>query len=293
MLSLVALGNDPAGAPPPAPDAPALALTTTPLSAHEVDYPEIRHIHAASMLRDAREVAAWRAAAQSIAPADSGRAVHGPAPAADRAAGDLGAGRLFPLEPLATVPASTIDDVIGGRGSTRRFAYRALGAGQLATLLATATADTPADFLAPGTHLATPYVIVNAVEGVPSGAYVYRHDARALELLRAGDFRQAAGFLDLGQELAADASIDVYFLADLRRILPRLGDRGYRAAQLDAAISGGKLYLGAYALGLGATGLTFFDDAVTDFFSPHAAGMSVMFLVAIGVPRKRTPRGSP
>jgi hypothetical protein len=43
------------------------------------------------------------------------------------------------------------------------------------------------------------------------------------------------------------------------------------------------LYLAAYALGLGATGLTFFDDDVTDFFSPHASGKSVMFLVAAGV----------
>ena len=45
---------------------------------------------------------------------------------------------------------------------------------------------------------------------------------------------------------------------------------------------GGKLYLGAYAQRLGASGLTFFYDDVTDFFSPHAAGKSVMFLIALG-----------
>ena len=32
----------------------------------------------------------------------------------------------------------------------------------------------------------------------------------------------------------------------------------------------------------GATGLTFFDDEVAGFFSPHASGKSVMFLVALG-----------
>ena len=37
-----------------------------------------------------------------------------------------------------------------------------------------------------------------------------------------------------------------------------------------------------YAHGLGATGLTFYDDQVTDFFSPHAKGKSVMFMVVIG-----------
>ncbi len=45
---------------------------------------------------------------------------------------------------------------------------------------------------------------------------------------------------------------------------------------------GGKLYLAAYAQRLGASGLTFFDDDVIEFFSPHAAGKSVMFLIALG-----------
>jgi len=38
----------------------------------------------------------------------------------------------------------------------------------------------------------------------------------------------------------------------------------------------------AYGLGLGASGLTFFDDGVTRFFSPHAQGKSTMFLMALG-----------
>jgi hypothetical protein len=48
----------------------------------------------------------------------------------------------------------------------------------------------------------------------------------------------------------------------------------------------GKLYLATYALGLGATGLTFFDQVVTDAFSPHATGKRVMFLIAIGKPAR-------
>jgi hypothetical protein len=84
------------------------------------------------------------------------------------------------------------------------------------------------------------------------------------------------------QELPADASVDVFFLTSLRAPLERFGNRGYRAAQLEAGIIGGKLYLGAYAQRLGASGLTFFDDDVTRFFSPRAAADSVMFLVALG-----------
>jgi len=79
----------------------------------------------------------------------------------------------------------------------------------------------------------------------------------------------------------------VYLLSALDPLLDVYGARGYRLAQLEAAIHGGRLYLAAYALGLGASGLTFFDDDVTGFFSPHAESKSVMFLVAFGVPRKR------
>ncbi len=45
---------------------------------------------------------------------------------------------------------------------------------------------------------------------------------------------------------------------------------------------GGKLYLAAYALRLGASGLTFYDDDVTEFFSPHATGKSAIFLTCLG-----------
>ena len=89
-------------------------------------------------------------------------------------------------------------------------------------------------------------------------------------------------------ELAGEASVNFYYLTDLNRVVDRFGDRGYRAAQLEGGILGGKVYLAAYALGCGATGLTFLDDDVTDFFSPDAAGKAVMFLIAVGRPARRT-----
>jgi hypothetical protein len=108
-----------------------------------------------------------------------------------------------------------------------------------------------------------------------------------LERLRQGDFRREAGYLGLEQDLPAEASVNVYCLADLAAVLARFGNRGYRAAQLEGGVLGGKLYLAAYAERLGATGLTFYDDEVTAFFSPHAAGKSVMFLAALGHPARR------
>jgi nitroreductase len=101
-------------------------------------------------------------------------------------------------------------------------------------------------------------------------------------MLKEGEFRREAGHLGLGQEIPADCSVNVFYLADLNKVLARFGNRGYRAAQLEASVSAGKLYLAAYAQRLGASGLTFFDDDVTKFFSPHAVGKSVMFLLALG-----------
>ena len=108
-----------------------------------------------------------------------------------------------------------------------------------------------------------------------------------MEPLKAGEFREDAGHLCFEQALGADASVVVFFLTDLELALGRLGNRGYRAAQLEAGVMGGNIYLCAHSLGLGATGMTFFDDAVTAFFSPHAAGKSLMFLVGLG--RTGTP----
>jgi nitroreductase len=119
------------------------------------------------------------------------------------------------------------------------------------------------------------------------GSYVYHRGSAALERLKRGEFREQARHLALDQALGGDASVNVYFLSPLRPILNAFGNRGYRAAQLEASITAGRMYLAAYALGLGATGLTFFDDAVTSFFSPHAEDKSVMFLLSIGIPVER------
>jgi hypothetical protein len=62
--------------------------------------------------------------------------------------------------------------------------------------------------------------------------------------------------------------------------------------QLEAGILSGKLYLGAYAQHLSATGLTFYDDEVIRFFSPHADGKSVTMLLATGKNAKSQLRAS-
>jgi len=265
-FSLVALGHV-ATLPPQSPaESSPLCLETVPLSRHEIDYPLMREMHAASSLHSAEEVETWRGHTPLV---------NFPLPA----------GSLVQLEPLsdAEMPRDPIEQVILRRGSTRKFARSPISLAQLSTMLDRATRGVPADYLdPPGVQLNHLYLIVHAVEGLPSGAYVFHRDRGLLECLKQGNFRGEAGYLGLEQELPADAAVDIFFLADLRPILQRFGNRGYRAVQLEAGILGGKLYLGAYAQRLGATGLTFYDDDVIRFFSPHAEGKSTIFLVAVG-----------
>jgi SagB-type dehydrogenase family enzyme len=244
---------------------PPLSVEIDTSSREEIDYPEITRLHTASALTTPEEVMTWRG-------------VLAPRPA-------LSAGPRYPLRPLAPVLAAarTLGDVIRQRGSTRRFARESMSFSQLSTILAHATTGIPADVLGPGgTSLLDIYLIANATVDLPSGSYVFTPQGQTVQLLSAGDFREEAGHLCFEQALGADASVIVFFMADLENLLQRFGNRGYRAVQLQAGILGGKMYLCAGALGLGASGLTFYDEDVSAFFAPHSTGKSAIFVVALG-----------
>ena len=273
-LSLVALGAT-GQAPAPAPKTMwPIQHRTTALSRNEVDYPAMREVHLASSLSSQQEVLAWRVGEHECWPERLGRPP---------------AGMIDPLAPIADeqAPRDTIEQVVQRRGSSRRFSQEPISFGELSTILNCATRGIAADFTAPfGNHLNDMYVIAHAVEGLRPGAYYFNVEGGRLELLKDGEFRRQSRYLALDQGLAGDGAAAVFFLADLEHIFARLGNRGYRAVQLEAGILGGRLYLASYMLRLGATGLTFYDDDVVRFFSPHAAGKSAVFLVAVGRPGK-------
>jgi SagB-type dehydrogenase family enzyme len=274
-LCLVPVGRTSDSSLPAAKEIPALGLETIPLSRGEVEYPAMLQMHEASSLETAEEVREWRERLPELS---------SPAPAAEGV-------RLQPLQDKEQ-PEDSIEQVILRRGSTRRFDRKAIITfAQLSTILDCATRGIPVDFLQPpGAQLNDLYLIAHSVEGLAPGAYFFDRARNSLELLKAGTFRAEAGYLGLQQELPADACVDIFFLADLNRILEQYGNRGYRAIQLEAGAIGGRMYLATYTQRLGATGLTFFDDDVIHFFSPHAEGKSAIFLLAIGKPLKRNPQ---
>jgi len=258
-LELVAFGPEGAAAPPATALEP-IEHAIKPLSSSEVDYPLIREMHAASSLATAAAVVAWREGAwRETTPATSAKLVALPPPR-ERAGRGLG-------------------ETIQRRGSTREFGHTPLTADELATALWAAARPFDADV--PG-GLVDLYLIVNAVESVAPGAYFYRPDAHALESLALGEFRHRSAYLCLEQPLGGDAAAVIYWLTRLDALTRSFDDRGYRLANLEAGLAGGRAYLAAYAQGFGASGLTFYDGHVVDFFSPHAAGKDAIFVTALG-----------
>jgi nitroreductase len=188
--------------------------------------------------------------------------------------------QLWHQEPFPWNPAKPgflnpdgIEKVILRRGSKRVFEPSSIPIEQLAGILDHATYRLDCDW---GEQISQVGLIAHDVEDLESGSYAY---AYGFDLIDQGNFREKAQQLCLKQPLGGDGAATIFLLADLEDTIRTLGKRGYRAAQLDAGITAGRIYLGAYSCGFGATGLTFFDDEVREFFHTEAEPMLV---VAVG-----------
>ena len=219
-----------------------------PLSRQAREYPELVAVHTAGLL-DSDEAASWqRSSARRSKPPQDSQCRDG------------------------------VETVIRRRGSSRAFSRASIPGEQLTDVLLRAMHDLHSDW---DSSLVELVAIVNGAEGISSGAY--RLDGGRLQLLAEGDFRDVGYWLCLEQPLGGDGAATVFLLADLERASSDFGSRGYRAAQLEAGIRAGRLYLGGYACGFGATGLTFYDDEVRKFFHTD---LEPMLAVALGRPAR-------
>ncbi len=261
----------------------------------EVEYPEIWKIHRASYLSDQEEVKRWINCGAESEKQDSIQS-------------NTSDHSLINSRQLSskTSAGHSLGEVILLRGSSRKFAKTSISFKELSTILESTVGRVQLDFLVGNQAKATEatattidiYMIVNDVEGLQSGGYFFNRSTFSIEQLRSKiprnmsgyteqktrDRGLMSGYLCLGQSLFSDASVVFFLMTDLLAILRTCGNRGYRAAQFEAGIIAGKIYLSAYAQQLGASGTTFFDDAVTEFFSPHAKDKSTMMAVGVGVP---------
>ncbi|HEX6221875.1 MAG TPA: SagB family peptide dehydrogenase [Acidimicrobiia bacterium] len=182
-----------------------------------------------------------------------------------------------------------IEAVILRRGSTRRMVRETVSKEALEWPMKASCRPVDIDATGDGTLLSH-YVNVHAVSDMEPAAY--RHTSFGWEMVRRAEtFRELSARLCLGQALGGDSAYTVFHCAELDPIFDALGSRGYRLAQLEAGVVSGRLALCAFALGLGATGLTFIDDAVSSFFHTSAQPMLV---TSVGVPASGVaPSGAP
>ena len=258
---------------------------TMPLSREQVDYPEIWKLHKASYLYTKEEVKKWITAATHFKQI----------PTKNTAQEVL---RLKPLEfETSPIDESSLGETILFRGSSRKFFRQSISFTQLSNILYYSTRGVQLDFLEGKSHddnsksTIDIYFIANDVEGLDVGAYFFDRYNNSLGLLKSTVSRDVSGYLCLGQSLFSDASVVFFLMTDLNMILDTLGNRGYRASQFEAGVIAGRIYLAAYAQKIGASGSTFFDDAVSEFFSPHAADKSTMIAVGVGVPGYKSRPG--
>ena len=254
--------------PPPQP-VPAGHLADDPF-----EFPLVTAAYRAGELARAEEVGAWLEASAELRAID---------PAGDRPIAPRSRGADPPWD-------GSLEDVVLRRGSARRFDPRAAApAALIGEGVPWSAAPVPLDVVSPGGTLLEHLLLVHAVDGVEPGAY--RLADAGLAELGAGDLREVARYLCLAQRLGGDGALTAFHVTDLDGVTTALGDRGYRAALLEAGVVEGRLHLAAYGLGLGATGLTFFDDEVSRFFATSAAPMLV---TAVGVvPYRSRPGGRP
>jgi len=243
-----------------------LDLAVAPVSAKPITFPLITATQQAGALADPQNIRACRAGAKKVA--------HITANTID-----------VPVD----APRPSIAEVILHRGSTRFMRHEEASYELLGWAMAVASRPVSGDFAPGDASLLEHYILVHAVAGLEPGAY--RWCGGHLELQRMGDFRSVARRLCLNQSLGGDSAYTSFHCASLNEVLAACGSRGYRAAQLEAGVAAGRLSLAAFALGYGATGLTFFDDEVSAFFETSAA---TMLVTSVGVPAYRnTPGGLP
>ena len=118
------------------------------------------------------------------------------------------------------------------------------------------------------------FVVVHAVDGTEHGVYRWPDLGRPV---RAGELRHELYRVCLDQGLPRDAAFVVIGSADVGE----LDDREYREAQLTAGLVEGRLHLAAYALGAGASGMTFLDSEIPALLGEP---LDALLFTCVGVP---------
>ncbi len=169
--------------------------------------------------------------------------------------------------------ALSLEQTLAQRRTHRSFQNKATNLNQLSQLLWAAYGVTGSKYgkalkTAPSAGATYPleiYAVVGkgALKELEPGVYRYIPKGHSLELVKAGDCRQAAASAALGQSWAAEAPIMLIIAAQYERCTAKYGQRGRTYTHIEAGCVGQNIFLQAEALGLKAGIIgAFSDDAL-------------------------------
>jgi SagB-type dehydrogenase family enzyme len=201
----------------------------------------------------------------------------------------------IPLPPPPTTLTAT-EATLNQRRSIREYADRAVTLDELGRLLHGATGIT--DRRDPSWQFRTVpssgalypleiYPLIFNVAGTDPGVYHYDVRQRRLNLVRAGDFRQAVFEAAVSQEMIRGAAFVLVVAGVFGRVQHKYVDRAYRYLLLEAGHLGQNVYLTATALGLGPCGIgAYFDDQINAIVGLDGHDEATVYLLAIGAARQ-------
>lgn len=112
-------------------------------------------------------------------------------------------------------------------------------------------------------HAFETFLLVNRVDGLKNLLYQYIALEHKLAVVSRDDrIAEKIMFGCLGQKMITTSAATFIWIADIRRMSWRYGQRGYRYILLDAGHVCQNLYLAAESIGCGACGIGAFDDDI-------------------------------
>ena len=193
--------------------------------------------------------------------------------------------------PKSEYRGMVLEDAITERRSVRNYSTEAIGMAQLSQLLFAAQGVTGKMYgqplrSAPSAGALYPfeiYLVVNNVQDLAQGIYHYSVLDHALELIKAGDFRDQITDAGLKQEMLGTAGATFVLSAIFDRIRHKYGERGLRYVYMEAGHISQNIYLQAVSLGLGSVSVgAFLDERVNRLIDVDGRKEAAVYLHAVG-----------
>jgi SagB-type dehydrogenase family enzyme len=209
--------------------------------------------------------------------------------------------KRYPDAPAITLPEPSLDagltaeQAIVRRRSVRDYASESIALTDLSRVLHLTSGIVHDEWgqrhrTAPSSGALYPielYPVVHRVEGLEPGVYHYSFERHALELLRAGDLREAVTRQGVTQEYLGECSVVLFLTMIMQRMRFRYQDRTYRYGLIEAGHIGQNLYLAATSMGLGACAIgAFMDDDINAMLGVDGVEEAAVYMLALGRPAR-------